>query len=185
MVFLRERGETLDVERSVQLGTVLGCARLSGSALAGALGIVLALLSFSNTIDGDSTQSCQTWPVILNQHSGSPQGLLPFPPDQFAGLCACEECYSSCHTPASSQTDQPASCANVSVLFTHLVLEVTFLPPSGPSCTLLPLSSPSFGHIFGVVLDFSQNRRCLWHGTGCSEVKEDSCGSLSPDLALF
>lgn len=49
--------ERLDVERCVELGTVLGCARLYGRALAWALGIVLALLSFreSSTIDGDST----------------------------------------------------------------------------------------------------------------------------------
>lgn len=41
----------------MQLGTVLGCARLSGSSLSRALGIVLALQSFRecNTIDGDST----------------------------------------------------------------------------------------------------------------------------------
>lgn len=45
------------MERCVQLGTVLGCARLSGRALARALGTVLALLSFRerSTIDGDST----------------------------------------------------------------------------------------------------------------------------------
>lgn len=114
-----------------------------------------------------------------------PPGLAALPPDQFSGLCAHEDCYRSCHPPASSQTDQSASCASVSVLFVHLLVAGTFLPPSGPSCTLLPLSSPSFGYIFGVVLDFSRSRRCLWHGTGCSEVKGASCGSLSPDQALF
>lgn len=53
----KRRGERLDMERCVQLGTALGCARLSGSPLARALGIVLALLSLRecNTIDGDST----------------------------------------------------------------------------------------------------------------------------------
>lgn len=101
------------------------------------------------------------------------------------GCCAREDCYSSCHPPASSQTDQSASCTNVSVFFVHLVVEGTFLPPSDLSCTLLPLSSPSFGYIFDVVLDFSQSRRCLWHGRQCSEVKGASCGSLSPDQALF
>lgn len=92
---------------------------------------------------------------------------------------------SSCHPPASSQTDQSASCANVSVLFLYLVVEGTFLPPSDLSCTLLPLSSPSFGYIFDVVLDCSQSRRCLWHGRRCSKVKGASYGSLSPYQALF
>lgn len=113
-----KRGESLDLERRVQLGTVLGCARLAGSPLVGALGSVFTPASFRecNAIDGDSMQSCQTRPVILNQRNGGLQGLLSPPPDQFAELRACEGHHGSCHASVSSQTCQSAPCANVSAL---------------------------------------------------------------------
>lgn len=55
-------------------------------------------------MDGDSTQSCQAWPVVLNQRNRGLQGLLLSPSEQFAGLRACEGCHGSCWPSASSQT---------------------------------------------------------------------------------
>lgn len=112
----------------MQLGTVLGCARLSGSPLVRALGVAFTPSSFRerNAIDGGSTQSCQTRPVILNQCNGSLQGLLSSLPDHFAGLCACEGRHGSCRLSASSQTGQSAPCANVSALVAHLRIKGTF-----------------------------------------------------------
>lgn len=118
----------------MQLGTVLGCARLSGSPLVRALGVVFTPSSFREckAIDSDSTQSCQTRPVTLNQCNGGLQGLLPSPPDQFAGLHACDGRHGSCCPSASSQTGQSAPCANVSTFFAHLGMKVLPL-----DCSLL------------------------------------------------
>lgn len=162
----RNRGQRLGLERCVQLGTVLGCAGVSGSLLVGALGIAFAPLSFRehNAIDGDSTQSCQTQTVILSQHNRALQGLLPSLPDQFAGLCACERCRGRC---------RPSLLHRLAVQ----LLVQTFLPffvYLGLKGTFLPLSGPSFGFLSAVMLGSSLSRRCWWHWARCSESQRGS-----------
>ena len=142
---------------------------------------MFTLLSFKecNAIDGDSTQSCQTRLVILNERNGGLQGLLPSLPDQFAGLRACEGCHGSCRPSASSQSSYSAPCANMSVLFVHLALKGTFPPPSGPS----------FGFISAVMLGSSPSRRCSLHGAKCREGQRGflqeliSCAGNGPATA--